>query len=250
MSFSLYGFLIGLAWVLFWYRWETALQSTPTKLTARQLGAAWLVVTLGTLVGARLYHVATDWWRYQGNVSAIWQTWSGGLGVYGALGGGGLGLLIWSKLAHPPYRSLQIWDAAALAVPLAQALGRWGNFFNQELFGPPTTLPWGIFIAPEQRPITWLAQTHFHPLFLYESLTCLALGGFLWFIFRRYRSVLPLGSGFYSGLYLFTYGSTRFGLEWLRWDAAMWGPLSVAQWISVGCVGLGLLLLSRIFRLQ
>lgn len=251
MNFSIYGLIIGLAFLLGWWIWEKNLQSAGRRLTSKQLNWAMILAAFGALAGGRLYHVLTDWPLYQDNLAAAGQVWLGGLGIYGALAGGLAGLAVWHKYQRPPRTWSQIADAAALALPWTQALGRWGNFVNQELFGPPTNLPWGIFIDPIKRPVQWVEFDRFHPLFLYESLASLALGGFLFYIFRRFRKILPLGSYFYSGMYLFSYATIRFSLEFLRTSAASgWGPLTIAQWVSGLGVVIGVLLLPRSFRLQ
>lgn len=251
MSFSLYGLLIGLSFVVFWWLWEKRLQTIEPKLSNSQLNTAVLLLALGALIGARLYHVATDWSLYANNPMAALAIWQGGLGFYGAIGGGWLGLIIWHRITTTNRSWLQLLDAAALAVPWSQALGRWGNFINQELFGPPTNLPWGITIDPAHRPPQWSENTTFHPLFLYESLILLMVGFFLWLIYLKFRHLIPLGSGFYTGSYLVAYGTIRFSLEFLRWQSTPgWGPLTIAQWVSLGLIGIGLLLLPRAFRLQ
>ena len=118
------------------------------------------------------YHVASDWQIYFGTdgrgVAAAFRIWDGGLGIWGAVALGALGAWIGARRRHvalPP-----IADAIAPGIALAQAIGRWGNWFNQELFGQPTTLPWGLEIAPENRPVGYEAFETFHPTFLYESL--------------------------------------------------------------------------------
>ena len=125
------------------------------------------------LVGARLYHVfdQQQWPYYQANPEQIIAIWNGGIGIFGAVAGGLAGLLLyvyWKRL--PMLRWL---DIGAPAFLLGQAIGRWGNFFNQELFGPPTNLPWGFPIDMSNRPILYLDAERFHPLFLYESLLSL-----------------------------------------------------------------------------
>jgi prolipoprotein diacylglyceryl transferase len=198
-----------------------------TWLTARELarrgydgalalGSLYFVVPLG-FVGARLYHVLTEYHRYTRNpFPKVLEGWEGGLGIYGAVAGGFLGLLLFSW-----YRSispLAFADAAAPGLVLGQAIGRWGNYFNQELFGRPSDLPWAIGIAPENRPTEFADATSFHPTFLYEAmwdvLVCLAL---LW-VARRFSERLKDGDVFV--LYVSLYSVGRFLIETLRIDAA------------------------------
>jgi len=251
MNFSIYGLIIGLAFLLGWWIWEKNLQAVGQRLTSTQLNWAMILAALGALAGGRLYHVITDWPLYQDNFLAATEVWQGGLGIYGALAGGLAGLAVWRKFQRPPRTWSQIVDASALALPFAQALGRWGNFVNQELFGPPTNLPWGILIEPLKRPAQFAEFDRFHPLFLYESLASLALGGFLFYFFRRFNKIWPLGSYFYTAMYLVTYASIRFSLEFFRISPALgWGPLTFAQWVSGLGILIGILLLPRSFRLQ
>jgi phosphatidylglycerol:prolipoprotein diacylglycerol transferase len=152
------------------------------------LGSLFFVVPLG-VVGARLYHVATEYHRYINNpFPKVLETYDGGLGIYGAVAGGFLGLLLFSW--YRGINALTFADAAAPGLALGQAIGRWGNYFNQELFGQPSDLPWAIRIAPQRRPTEFADATSFHPTFLYESLwdvlVCLAL---LW-IARRFSERL------------------------------------------------------------
>jgi len=127
------------------------------------------------VIGARLYHVLTPS-RYSGITTAdylqnplmILTTWEGGLAMPGAIIGGVLGIYIFSKRNKIKIGTLL--DAAAPGIALAQAIGRWGNYINQELYGPPTDLPWGIYIAPQNRLLGYKAFEYFHPLFLYESI--------------------------------------------------------------------------------
>jgi phosphatidylglycerol:prolipoprotein diacylglycerol transferase len=198
-----------------------------TWLTARELarrgydgalalGSLFFVVPLG-VVGGRLYHVLTEYHRYTRNpFPKVLEGWEGGLGIYGAVAGGFLGLLLfsWYRGISP----LAFADAAAPGLALGQAIGRWGNYFNQELFGRPSELPWAIGIAPENRPTEFADATSFHPTFLYESLwdvlVCLAL---LW-VARRFSERLKDGDVFV--LYVSLYSVGRFLVETLRIDAA------------------------------
>jgi phosphatidylglycerol:prolipoprotein diacylglycerol transferase len=190
-------------------------------------GLIWALVF--GIIGARLYHVFTPsisaggWQQtlnYLRNPISILTTWEGGLGMPGAILGGALGLYIFARRNRIPLGL--ILDVAAPGVALAQAIGRWGNFVNQELYGPPTNLPWGIYIEPAYRLNTsWngvpLAQFDtFHPLFLYESIWNLANMFFLLWLMRRFEGWLSVGDLFF--VYLITYPIGRFLLEFIRLD--------------------------------
>jgi prolipoprotein diacylglyceryl transferase len=180
------------------------------------------------LVGARLYHVITDWQNYRGRWLDVVKIWEGGLGIPGGIAlGVGVGLYV----AHRKgIRLPVILDAATPALPLAQAIGRWGNWFNQELFGRPTELPWGLEIDPGRRPARYADAETFHPTFLYESLWNLALCGFLIWLDRTGR----LRPGFLFPVYVMGYFVARLGLEMLRVDpASLILGVRVNVWISI-----------------
>lgn len=204
---------------------------------------ALLICLILGVVGARLYHVlsspqggAVGWSYYRENPLSILKMWEGGLALLGALAGGVVGMVIYTRVAK---LSTAIWlDIAAPAVLLAQAIGRWGNYINQELYGPPTTLPWGIRIDAAYRisPYTDLSRypssTLFHPLFLYESLWCLLGFILLWWVAGRFRGKsgsVRLLPGDVFCLYVAWYAVGRFLIEFLRPDAWKWGPVAVAQ---------------------
>ena len=127
--------------------------------------AVWAVIA--GVIGSRLYHVATDWDNFKNDLGRIPQLWRGGLGIPGGILFGAL-VAVWAfrRRGIPPAVGL---SAAAPALPLAQAIGRWGNWWNQELFGRATTLPWGLRIDTEHLPAGYAPGTTFHPTFLYET---------------------------------------------------------------------------------
>lgn len=191
------------------------------------------------IIGGRLYHVITDWQLYfapggSGIVGAL-RIWDGGLGIWGAVALGGLGAWIGARrlgVALPP-----IADAIAPGIALAQAIGRWGNWFNQELFGAPTTLPWGLEIAPQYRPEGYADFATFHPTFLYESLWMVGVALVLIWADKRFR----MGHGRVFALYVLLYCVGRGWIEYLRIDTAntILG-LRLNLWTSI-LVGLGAL---------
>ena len=211
---------------------------------ALALGSLFFVVPLG-VVGGRLYLVATESHRYTNNpFPKVLEVYEGGLGIYGAIAGGFLGLLLfsWYRGINAPTFA----DAAAPGLALGQAIGRWGNYFNQELFGRPSDLPWAIYIAPQNRPPQYADATSFHPTFLYEAiwdvLVCLVL---LW-VSRRFSGRLKAGDVFM--LYVSLYSVGRFFVETLRVDQAFLIGGSVRGNLLVSGVlalGFALLLLLR-----
>jgi len=195
------------------------------------LGLLFFVVPLG-FIGARIYHIVTEYDRYFGGpLAAFFRVWLGGFGIYGAIAGGFVGVVLFGWIFG--VRPLVLADAAAPGLILAQAIGRWGNYFNQELFGTPTTLPWALEVDPGHRPDRYADAATFHPTFLYESLWNLAVVAIL----LRVSATRRLRPGSLSLLYLVLYGTGRFGLELLRTDTTfrLLG-LSRNGWISLALV--------------
>jgi phosphatidylglycerol:prolipoprotein diacylglycerol transferase len=202
------------------------------------------VVLLG-VVGARLYHILTvppsmgvGRWYYFRHPLEILATWKGGLGIYGAVAGGALGLYIVIRRAKR-----DIWRWTDIVVPglvLAQAIGRWGNWINQELYGRPTDLPWGIYIEPQYRLAGYKTFERFHPTFFYESMWNLATSVVLVYLIWRYRERLI--SGIITGIYFISYSMIRFLLEFIRLDSPMIGAVSIAQIVALCIIlaGVGL----------
>ncbi|MEA3213854.1 MAG: hypothetical protein QOJ19_10 [Acidimicrobiia bacterium] len=187
------------------------------------------------LVGARLYHVITDWWRFKHHLIDVVKIWQGGLGIPGGLVAGvGVGLWVAHRRGIRPADGM---DIVAPALPLAQAIGRWGNWWNQELFGRPTTLPWGLKIDPAHRPPGYDANATYHPTFLYESLWNVGLCVVLLLIDRRRR----LRAGQLFWLYVTGYGVGRLWVEALRIDEATEiGPFRVNTWVSLVAIVAGI----------
>ncbi len=187
---------------------------------------------VGGLIGARLYYVLFNWDYYSQAPRKIIAVWEGGLAIHGGLIAGLLvgGLYAWLK----PLPLLTYLDIVAPSLALGQAIGRWGNFFNEEAFGRPTDLLWKLYISPAQRPPEFSQVQFFHPTFLYESLW--DLGVFLLCFLARRRLAPARGSLFL--LYLGAYSVGRLLIEGLRTDSLMLGPIRVAQLAS----GLGIAL--------
>lgn len=183
------------------------------------------------IVGGRLYHVITSPDAYFGDGGHPWNAfavWEGGLGIWGAIALGAVGAAIGCRRAG--VRLVSFADAVAPALLVAQAIGRIGNYFNQELFGGPTTLPWGLQIDDRHLPAGQLSGTLFHPTFLYELLWNLAAAALIIALDRRFR----LGHGRVFWLYVFTYTLGRGWIEALRIDpATIIGPFRLNVWTSI-----------------
>ena len=208
-----------------------------------------IVAVPAGIVGARLYHVVTspdDYFGPNGDLARIPQTWQGGLGIWGGIAGGVLaGVLL---LRHRGLRVAPLADAVAPTLLVAQAIGRLGNWFNQELYGAPTTLPWGLRIDDAHLPAgsTYPPGTLFHPTFLYEALWNLAGAVLLVWIGRRMVARSGVTGGRLMWIYLMVYTAGRVWIEMLRIDEAetVLG-LRLNVWTSiviflVGAIGLAL----------
>lgn len=179
-----------------------------------------LALLIVGFVGARLYHATNEWAFYAARPAEIVKVWNGGLAIHGALLAGLAALWFFARR-----RKLSFWwliDLLAPGVILGQAIGRWGNYFNQELFGRPTTLPWGIPIDLMNRPADYRQFTYFHPTFLYESLGALAIFLVLWWLHRRRILKQRLGPwrtpGAIALTYFILYSVLRLSTESLRID--------------------------------
>jgi len=225
-------------------------------------------LVLASIVGARTYYVAFEWRSYAGknfwssiNVlnlnipipSAI-EIWGGGIAIHGALIMGTLSVILFCRL-----RKESFWDVIDVLVPsvaLGQAIGRWGNFFNNEAFGVPTNLPWRLFIPYEFRPEIFSSQDYFHPTFLYESLWNFFVFGILIFLFKKSNiNEFRLPPGTLSCVYLISYSLGRAWIEALRIDPLCLGGfppfceggIRIAQLISLFLMSAGLWGLFRIY---
>ncbi len=184
------------------------------------------------LVGARLYHVVSSWSYYQHNLGDIPAIWRGGIGIYGAVAGAILGIYIFTLWRKQP---LSRWlDIGAPGLLLGQAVGRWGNYFNQELYGPPTDAPWGIRIDPQNRLAEYPNAERFHPLFFYEFLWNILGVVTLLYLGRRFRAKLKEGD--IALAYCIVYPLGRFMLETYRFDAWKVSGFPAAAWVSLAAM--------------
>ncbi len=210
-----YGFLMVVGGLL--ALWIVIRLARQEKIKADQivdLAFYWLVFSV---IGARLYYVLYAWEYYRENLWDIVKVWEGGLAIHGILIGGFLAVLYFVQK-----NKLNFWRLADLIVPglaLAQAIGRVGNYFNQEIFGKPTDLPWGIPIEALYRPAQYLNNEYFHPTFLYESLGNLIIFGILITLTcLKIKGKVNWPAGVLFGGYLILYSIQRFCLEFLRID--------------------------------
>jgi len=189
------------------------------------------------LIGDRLYYVFYAWEYYSQNLLDIFKIWQGGLAIHGAMIAGLIVLYLYTKK-----HKLKLWlisDLIVIALPLAMAFGRWGNYFNMELFGKPTDLAWGIPITSINRPLEFMTNSHFQPTFLYESLGNLLIFAILfgWHLLRLKKNKNPekgQGIGNITLAYFILYSILRFSNEFLRIDfSPMIFDLRWAQFVSL-----------------
>lgn len=196
-------------------------------------------ILIAGIIGARIWHILTPMPTLvaEGITTRYYLThpleaiaiWKGGLGIPGAVIGGVIALYFFAR-KHK--LSFLLWlDILAPALALGQAVGRWGNFFNQELYGAPTTLPWGIYIDPQHRLPGFENQSYYQPTFLYESIWNLANMALLLWINRRFRDKLKTGDLFL--IYLLVYPLGRFLLEFLRLDSSQVAGINANQFVML-----------------
>ncbi|NCN87677.1 MAG: prolipoprotein diacylglyceryl transferase [Candidatus Pacebacteria bacterium] len=210
MSFNIYGLLIGIAVVV-------ALLLIEKK--GKEIGFEFknylfdlFVIFSLTIIFARLWHVVTDFYLYQDSLIEAFYIWNGGMSILGAILGYFVAVIVLSKIEK--YEVLKLLDLIVFGLPFAQSIGRWGNYFNQELYGWETNLPWGIMINGVKH----------HPLFLYESLLTFLFGIYIWF----FRKKSEIGRGKIFLVYLSFYSFIRFLLDFLRVEKTM-----ISSWLGL-----------------
>ncbi|HEX7018322.1 MAG TPA: prolipoprotein diacylglyceryl transferase family protein [Patescibacteria group bacterium] len=244
LTFHLYGFIIGGATVvgllLAEHRFLQLKVITDKKKNERFFWQAVVTVLVSGVMGARLWHVVTDWPIYHSNLIAVFKIWQGGLSILGAVGGGVLGAYFFVRhqrlIKNDDQKKLflTLLDISVFGLPLAQAIGRLGNYINQELYGLPTDLPWALTID----------GVSYHPLWAYEALLTVLFGSVVWLVdtHPRWRQTLgmTMGQGHLFLSYIFYYSLIRFWLDFLRPDKAIsFIPgLGINQLVLLGVLGI------------
>lgn len=202
----------------------------------RDLENIFLAALVSGMAGARIHHVLSQWSYYAASPLEIFKLWHGGLGIYGGIAAGGLAVFAYAKARRINFLALA--DLLAPSLALAQAIGRWGNFFNQEAYGLPTSLPWKMYIDVQHRIAGYAEYAYFHPLFLYESLWNLLV------VFVLLRASRKKRKGEIFAWYLILYSLGRFWIEPLRADISLIGavPLNQVLALAASCAGAGILL--------
>lgn len=197
---------------------------------------------IGAIVGARLYFVALSWSNYANNLADIVATWHGGMSLHGGIIGAFIGCMLYCK-----FTKTKFWpfcDIITTSVPLAQSIGRWGNFFNSEAFGKPVAndFPLKLFIPPDRRPPQFLNDSYFHPTFLYEAVWDLGLFLLLYFVLANR---LKNYDGMAFSVYIIIYSIGRLLIEPIRSDSIMAGTIpfpmiASAVGLAIGIAGAAL----------
>jgi len=237
LTLNFYGLLImiGVVAAAILAYFEAKRQKQDTEVVMDSL--TWIVI--GGVIGARIWHILTPPASMvtQGITTQYYLThpfaaiaiWRGGLGIPGAVAGGALAFYLYARKKN---LNFSVWaDIFAPGVALGQAIGRWGNFINQEVYGSPTDLPWAITIDEQHRLPEFMEYSTYHPLFLYESLFNLANMGFLLWLSRKFKEKLHPGDVFLS--YLITYPMFRFFMEYLRLDNSFVGGINANQTLMI-----------------
>ncbi len=234
VSVHLYGLIIAIAIYIGWHlaKKRAHLHKIPITIFDDPILLIPLVLSI---IGARFYHVADNWQIYSTDPVTILYIANGGLGIWGAILGLFLGFVIVARV-----RKIDLLSALDLAAPsilLGQAIGRFGNYINQEGFGPPTNAPWGVFIEKQFRPAEFLSSAHFHPTFFYEAV----LDSIFFIALLKMSGRLKI-KGQVFALYLIFYSVSRFISEFWRIDTWTVGVVKIAHVLSIAAFLIGIYL--------
>jgi len=189
------------------------------KIDSEKIWDLSFYLVLFGIIGARIYEIFLEFPYYSTHLWQIVKIWEGGLAIHGAIIAGIITVFVFIKK-----NKMAFWPLTAIITPglaLGQAIGRFGNWFNQELFGLPTNLPWGIPIAIENRPLEFISNQFFQPTFLYESLGSFAIAIFLFILLYKQKNYLANKLAMrITAIYLALYSILRFSLEFIRIDSA------------------------------
>lgn len=242
LTVHMYGLIIALAVTL---GWRLAKKRAAIYKIPENIFDDFIIITplIFGIIGARTYHIIDKWSYYSQYPQEIILVNNGGLGVWGGIAGMILGIWFIAKIKK--INPLSFLDLLSPSIILGQAIGRIGNFINQEGFGPPTNLPWGVYIDPAHRPQQFMFSTHFHPTFFYEAVLNLVA----FFILLKLSAKIAKPGQIFA-LYLILYSLIRLLVEFWRIDTARIGDLQTAHLISIAGLVIGLYFLSRIPKKQ
>lgn len=235
-----YGLILGTALVAgIWIFLRLAPDQVTTSLRI-PVELLLTILVISALIGGRLAFVLISLELFINDPISALYIWEGGMTIFGVIAGGFLGYSIcWFFFIKPSPNFFTIPDIAVIALAAGQAVGRWGNFVNEELYGFPTNNALSIYISPENRLPGYTHFDYFHPAFLYESLIMAAVAAAL-YVISRHSHCKAAGSGFLTGLYLLLYGSVRLMMERIRIDQpAVVGPLKPADLAGIALILVG-----------
>ncbi len=230
--------LTGIILAIVLIRWLAAKRGFDTEFLLDI--AVWVVIF--AIIGARAYYVLLKPIYFFHHPLDAFDTRLGGMTIHGAIVAGAL--TVWWLCRRHGQPLLPWLDMIVPGVALGQAIGRWGNWANQEAFGTPSTLPWAVHIAPDHRPAEYIQYPTFHPTFLYESLIDLATAIVLVWLVLRLPKSRWLRDGDVAWVYFIIYGVARFFIERIRTDSLYIGPLPAAYWLSFALVIIGVTMLT------
>lgn len=227
-------YIIAIALALFFIKRD--IEKFKLNVSYKELENAIFWVVIFGILGARIYHVIPNWDYYSKNLLEIIAVWHGGLAIYGGIIGGIIGGYIISRIKN--WNFLRMADITIPYLALGQAIGRWGNFFNKEAYGPPTDVLWAIYIPPENRIRGFENYDYFHPTFWYESIL-----NYLNFAFLLYfrNSKFYKNNGQVLSIYILNYGIIRFFMEFQRIDTDVVFGIKFAHIFSIIAILLGIL---------
>ncbi len=241
LTIHLYGVIIAIAITTCYI---LALKTAKKKnISSDTVDSTFFIVIPVSLIFARIYHVLTNWSYYAKYPLNIFAIWNGGIGILGAILGGIFTLYILCRKSGQSFPTML--DFLAPLMALGQSIGRWGNYFNQELYGQPTSLPWGLRIDPSNRLPFVKSFSTFHPVFLYESLLSFLNFSVLFYLYAKGK----LQIGMTSALYLLNYGLIRLLIESVKLDPdsdSKVGPLRIPQYFAALLSITGILIIIRI----
>jgi len=191
------------------------------------------------LIGARIWHIIERWDYFKDNTGEILRVWEGGIGIYGAIIGAMFGIFIFTRKYKKDFS--RVLNIIFLFLPLSQIIGRYGNLINQELYGPPTTLPWGIFIRVGNRVAEYINSEFFHPAYLYEQIGNLILLVVNFFLYKKYK----LSNSIFIGSWFLGYGLIRFIVEFFKISEKILFFFSINQIASIIFIIAGILIIAK-----
>ena len=209
------------------------------KINANHIYNLLFLLLISSLVGGRIGHIIGEWDYYVENLNELAKIWHGGLAIQGIMIMDLLVVYIYGRIKKMHFLALT--DLIVVALPLMQSIGRWGNYFNQELFGLPTSVAWGIPIELSRRPIQYLGDNYFHPVFLYESILMLIVFFIMLYLFNNKKWL----AGQLTLIYFIMFPIVRFSLDFIKVDLLEIGPLLLTQWISIIFCGVAVFLIYR-----